>query len=55
MSGVMGIVNAVRTLEILRSFTEFLSQDQYKDVVTMLSLVNEVQNQKVGKDIIFSL
>lgn len=54
MYGVMGLVNGVRTLEYVRSLTEFVSQDQYKDVVTMLSLVNEVQASVVGFNAIAS-
>lgn len=44
----MGISNAQRTLEVLRTLTEFVSQDQYKDVVTIISLVNEVLAATVG-------
>lgn len=33
MHGVMGIANAQRTLTYLRIITEFVSQDQYRDVV----------------------
>jgi hypothetical protein len=35
MYGVMGIANAQRTLTYLRILTEFVSQDQYRDVVGM--------------------
>lgn len=35
MYGVMGIANAQRTLTYLRIITEFVSQDQYRDVVGM--------------------
>lgn len=55
MYGVLGIANAQRTLEVLRSITEFVSQDQYKDVVTMVGLVNEVQNAVLGLNTILSL
>lgn len=48
MYGIMGIANAQRTLNIHRSFVEFVSQPQYSSVVTMLSLVNEVQAVVVG-------
>jgi glucan 1,3-beta-glucosidase len=33
MNGVMGIANAQRTLTYLRILAEFVSQDQYRDVV----------------------
>ncbi|KAJ9118412.1 hypothetical protein QFC24_006241 [Naganishia onofrii] len=48
MYGIMGIANAQRTLSIHRTFAEFISQPQYSSVVTMLSLVNEVQADVVG-------
>lgn len=35
MYGVMGIANAQRTLTYLRIITEFVSQDNYRDVVGM--------------------
>jgi len=35
MYGVMGIANAQRTLTYLQIITEFVSQDQYRDVVGM--------------------
>lgn len=44
----MGIANAQRTLDVLRSLAEFISQPEYENVVTILSLVNEVQSQVVG-------
>jgi hypothetical protein len=33
MSGVMGIANAQRTLSYLRILIEFVSQEQYRDVI----------------------
>jgi len=33
MNGIMGIANAQRTLTYLRIITEFVTQDQYLDVV----------------------
>ena len=35
MNGVMGLANGQRTSTYLRILTEFVSQDQYKDVVGM--------------------
>ncbi len=55
MYGVMGIANAQRSLNTIRSFTEFISQESYSEVVTMISLVNEVQAPILGADIIRSL
>ncbi|WRT68809.1 uncharacterized protein IL334_005789 [Kwoniella shivajii] len=50
--GVMGIVNAQRSLETIRSITEFISQDGIKEVVPLLGLVNEVMAKTVGKDVL---
>lgn len=38
MHGVMGIANAQRTLTYLRIIAQFVSQDQYRDVVGMWAL-----------------
>jgi glucan 1,3-beta-glucosidase len=53
--GVAGILNAQRTLETVRSLTQFISQDGYKDVVTMISLVNEVEASRQGFNTLLSL
>ncbi|KAF5311717.1 hypothetical protein D9611_009477 [Ephemerocybe angulata] len=54
MNGVMGIANAQRTLTYLRIFTEFVSQPQYKDVVQMVGIVNEILWSTIGKEAIQS-
>jgi hypothetical protein len=41
-AGVMGIANAQRSLDVIRSVTEFISQPQYADVVVMLGLVRQL-------------
>jgi hypothetical protein len=35
MHGVMGIANAQRTISYLRILIQFVSQEQYRDVVQM--------------------
>ncbi|EAL19968.1 hypothetical protein CNBF2950 [Cryptococcus deneoformans B-3501A] len=52
MYGVMGIANAQRSLETLRSIVEYISQDGVKQVVPMIGLVNEVQAETVGGDVL---
>lgn len=52
MYGTMGIANAQRSLEIVRSIAEFISQPQYTDVVVMFGLVNEPQLYKLGQDVV---
>lgn len=54
MRGVMGIANAQRTLNYLRTFTQFISQPQYKDVVLMLGVLNEVRFEMTGAEAIRS-
>jgi hypothetical protein len=39
MTGVMGIANAQRGLEVIRTIVEFISQPEYKDIVVMFGLV----------------
>lgn len=51
MYGVMGIANAERSLEYLRSLVEFISQDGIKEVVPMIGVVNEVMAATVGQDV----
>ncbi|KDE06629.1 hypothetical protein MVLG_03124 [Microbotryum lychnidis-dioicae p1A1 Lamole] len=41
LNGVMGIANAQRTLDCIRTLTEFISQPQYSNVVPMFSVLNE--------------
>lgn len=41
MKGPMGLANAQRTLDYLRTLAQFISQDQYKDVVPMFGFINE--------------
>lgn len=55
MYGVMGISNAQRHLEQVRSLVEFISQDGIKEVVPMISLVNEVQATIVGEEVLSKL
>ena len=51
----MGIANAQRSLEVIRSVTEFASQEEYKDVITMVSLVNEVEGAVLGFNTLLAL
>ncbi|KAJ7740225.1 exo-beta-1,3-glucanase [Mycena maculata] len=48
-NGVMGIANAQRTLTYLRILTEFASQDQYRDVVCIIGIVNEILWSTIGE------
>ncbi|KAJ6583920.1 exo-beta-1,3-glucanase [Mycena vulgaris] len=48
-NGVMGIANAQRTLTYLRILTEFASQGQYRDVVCVIGIVNEILWSAIGQ------
>ncbi|KAK4047108.1 hypothetical protein OIO90_006310 [Microbotryomycetes sp. JL221] len=50
LNGVMGIANAQRTLEIIRTITQFISQPEYKNVVPMFSIMNEPYGPTIGID-----
>ena len=45
----MGLVNAQRTLDYIRIIAEFISQPEYRDVVTMFSPMNEAREVHIGK------
>lgn len=46
--GLMGLANAQRTLNYIRTLTQFVSQPQYTNVVPMFSVLNEALVQKIG-------
>lgn len=54
MSSYMGIVNAQRTLNYIRTLTEMVTEDEYKDVVQMLSVINEPFGPTIGRDVVAS-
>ena len=45
----MGIANAQRALNYIRIITEFISQDEWKDVVVSFGIVNEALINTIGK------
>ncbi|GAA6019690.1 hypothetical protein JCM10207_009229 [Rhodosporidiobolus poonsookiae] len=50
LNGAMGIANAQRTLDYIRTMTEFISQPEYKNVVPMFSVLNEPYAATIGSD-----
>ena len=48
--GPMGLANAQRSLDYIRIIAEFISQDQYKDVVTIFGVTNEPRGPFIGQD-----
>jgi hypothetical protein len=47
----MGYANAQRSLDYIRTITEFISQPEYAPVVPLFSIVNEVVTKTVGIDV----
>ncbi|KAJ8089621.1 hypothetical protein PM082_014879 [Marasmius tenuissimus] len=52
LRGPMGLVNAQRTLDYIRVLAEFISQPQYRDVVTMFSPLNEALPFYMQQDVV---
>ncbi|PLW49293.1 hypothetical protein PCASD_02735 [Puccinia coronata f. sp. avenae] len=48
LHGSMGVANAQRALNYVRTLTQFISQSQYKNVVPMFSVLNEAQTNVIG-------
>lgn len=55
LNGPMGYANAQRSLDYIRILAEFISQPQYRDVVTMFGIVNEPAGNIMGHDVLASL
>ena len=55
LNGPMGFANAQRSLDYIRILAEFISQPQYKDIVTMFGPTNEPQSPVIGQDNLASL
>ncbi|KAI5480349.1 glycoside hydrolase family 61 protein [Pseudohyphozyma bogoriensis] len=52
LNGVMGVANAQRTLNYIRTMTEFISQPEYKNVIPMFSILNEPYAATIGVDVL---
>ncbi|KAG7452983.1 glycoside hydrolase family 5 protein [Guyanagaster necrorhizus] len=50
LNGPMGYANAQRSLDYIRILAEFVSQPQYRDVVTIFGIANEILGSTVGED-----
>jgi hypothetical protein len=55
MNGVMGYANAQRTLNYIRTLTEFISQPEWKNVVQIFGVINEPLLSTIGRDELSSL
>lgn len=54
LEGPMGYANAQRTLDYIRILAEFISQPEYRNVVTMFSILNEPDGTHMGQDVLSS-
>ncbi|KAK2460379.1 hypothetical protein APHAL10511_007544 [Amanita phalloides] len=54
LNGPMGYANAQRSLDYIRILTEFISQPQYRDVVTLFGIINEPAGNVIGHDVLQS-
>ncbi|RPD58867.1 glycoside hydrolase [Lentinus tigrinus ALCF2SS1-7] len=50
LSGYMGIANAQRTMDYIRYIVEFISQEEYEDVVPMFGILDEPLLEVIGRD-----
>ncbi|EMD31782.1 glycoside hydrolase family 5 protein, partial [Gelatoporia subvermispora B] len=50
LNGPMGVANADRTFGYIRVLAEFISQNQYEDVVQMFGVINEPLLGIIGRD-----
>nr|ODN93000.1 glucan 1,3-beta-glucosidase [Cryptococcus depauperatus CBS 7855] len=54
LNGVMGLANAQRSLDYIRTLAQFIAQPQYAPVVQMFGFINEPSGTAIGKDPIAS-
>ncbi|OCH91075.1 glycoside hydrolase [Obba rivulosa] len=50
LNGVMGIANAQRALDYIRTLAEFISQPEYQNLIPVYGIVNEALLTTIGKD-----
>ncbi|KAL7281935.1 hypothetical protein ACG7TL_003402 [Trametes sanguinea] len=50
LNGFMGIANAQRTMDYIRYITEFITQQEYQDVVPLWGIINEPLLGIIGRD-----
>ncbi|WVQ73941.1 hypothetical protein IAR50_003522 [Cryptococcus sp. DSM 104548] len=54
LKGVMGLANAQRSLDYIRTITQFIVQEEYTDVIPLWSFINEPNGNAIGKEVIGS-
>ncbi|THH07807.1 hypothetical protein EW145_g3127 [Phellinidium pouzarii] len=50
LNGIMGFANAQRMLEYIRVIAEFISQQEYNDLIPMFGIINEPLTGIIGQD-----
>jgi glucan 1,3-beta-glucosidase len=50
LNGTMGYANAQRSLDYIRVLAEFISQPEYRDVVAMFGITNELSGATIGME-----
>lgn len=53
--GLMGIANAQRALDYIRTITEFIAQPEWAPLFPIWGIVNEALEQTIGMDILTTL
>jgi len=48
LTGIMGIANAQRSLNYIRTLAEFISQSEYSPMVQIFAIANEVAISNIG-------
>jgi glucan 1,3-beta-glucosidase len=51
----MGMANAQRTLNLIRTLGEFISQEQYSNLIPIFSILNEPVDSVIGATNVKSL
>jgi glucan 1,3-beta-glucosidase len=51
----MGIANAQRALDYIRIITEFISQEEYQNLIPLWGIVNEALLTTIGQPALISL
>jgi glucan 1,3-beta-glucosidase len=55
LNGLMGIANAQRALDYIRIITEFISQEEYQNLIPLWGIVNEALLTTIGQPALISL
>ncbi|KAF7315004.1 Glycoside hydrolase family 5 protein [Mycena indigotica] len=54
LNGPMGAANAQRAVDVIRIITQFIAQEEWKDVVQIFGVMNEPRIAVIGQDALYS-